>query len=102
MQELSQSQWALSIADDENAVILDVRTDMELEQGMIPEALHIDIMNASHFMENVKRLDPDKNYYIYCRSGARSAQACMIMNSLGYPNTFNLMGGILEWEGKTV
>ncbi len=102
MQELSQSQWALQSSQDENAVIIDVRTDMEVAQGMIPDAVHIDIMNAVHFMEHVKRLDPDKYYYIYCRSGARSAQACMIMNSLGYPNTFNLIGGILDWEGKTV
>lgn len=102
MKELSQSQWVEQMSNDDDAVILDVRTIMEVEQGMIPNAQHIDIQNAGLFMEKVKRLSPEKSYYIYCRSGGRSAQACMIMNSLGFPTTYNLIGGILEWRGETV
>jgi len=101
MQELTQSQWREQIAQDEHALILDVRTDMEVEEGMIPNALQIDIQNASGFMQKAQDLDSSKNYYIYCRSGARSAQACMILNSLGFPNTYNLLGGILDWQGET-
>jgi len=102
MQELSQSQWAEQAQTDEQGVILDVRTDMEVEQGMIPNAMQINIQNAALFMDKVKQLDPSKNYYIYCRSGARSAQACLIMNSIGFPNTFNLIGGILDWDGEVI
>ncbi|MEZ4875093.1 MAG: rhodanese-like domain-containing protein [Flavobacteriaceae bacterium] len=102
MQELSQSQWRDQSEKDPNAVILDVRTDLEVAQGMIPNAQQINIQNTMGFMEKVKQMDASKNYYVYCRSGARSAQACMIMNSLGIPNTFNLLGGILDWQGETV
>lgn len=101
MQDLTQSQWHEQLTQDDNALILDVRTQLEVEEGMIPKALLIDIQNAPDFMRKANELDKSKNYYVYCRSGSRSAQACMILNSLGFPNTYNLLGGILEWEGKT-
>jgi rhodanese-related sulfurtransferase len=102
MQELNQSQWREQLQNDGNAVVLDVRTNAEVAEGIIPNAQQIDIMNAANFMEKVKQLDTSKNYYVYCRSGGRSAQACMIMNSLGFSNTFNLIGGMMEWNGETV
>lgn len=101
MQDLTQTQWREKITLDDNALILDVRTDMEVEEGMIPNAQQIDIQDAADFMEKAKKLDASKNYYVYCRSGGRSAQACMILNSLGLPNTYNLLGGMLEWDGET-
>ncbi len=102
MQDLTQSQWTEQLAQDDNAVVLDVRTDMEVAEGMIPNAKQIDIQNAGGFMQSAQDLDKSKNYYVYCRSGGRSAQACMILNSLGFPNTYNLLGGMMEWEGEVV
>ena len=32
----------------------------------------------------------------------RSAKACEIMNELGIDNAYNLLGGIIEWEGDIV
>jgi rhodanese-related sulfurtransferase len=101
MQDLTQTQWREQITQDDNALILDVRTDMEVEEGMIPNAEQINIQDAAGFMEKAKALDASKNYYVYCRSGGRSAQACMILNSLGFQNTYNLLGGMLEWDGET-
>ena len=39
---------------------------------------------------------------MYCRSGARSAQAVQLMRDLGFSEAYNLIGGILDWEGETV
>ena len=102
MQNLNQSQWRSQLQEDDNAIILDVRTDMEVAEGMIPNARQINIQDTVGFMEKIKQLDTSKNYYVYCRSGGRSGQACMIMNSLGFQNTYNLMGGMMEWDGETV
>ena len=52
-------------------------------------------------MAGLEGLDPSKVYFVYCRSGARSARACQIMGQMGFATTFNLLGGILEWEGPT-
>lgn len=98
--DLQQKQWAEQVAEDPEAVILDVRTDAEVAEGMIPHAKQMDIYNSAAFIENVKQLDTSKNYYVYCRSGGRSAQACAILRSLGVQNAYNLTGGFENWEGE--
>ncbi|WP_308993487.1 rhodanese-like domain-containing protein [Mariniflexile litorale] len=102
MEDLSQEEWASQLAEDKNAVILDVRTDAEVADGIIPNAIHMDIYKGQDFIDEVEALDKDKNYYVYCRSGNRSGQACAIMEQLGFTNAYNLEGGILEWEGDLV
>ena len=99
MADLTQSNWKEKLNEDENAVILDVRTQEEVEEGKIPNSLHIDIHRGQGFIYEVDALDKSKNYYVYCRSGGRSGQACSIMNQLGFENTYNLIGGISEWTG---
>lgn len=99
MEDLSQETWKEQLANDKNAVILDVRTDTEVEEGVIPNAIHIDIYKGQEFIDEVEKLDKSKNYYVYCRSGNRSGQACQIMEELGFDKTFNLSGGMLQWTG---
>lgn len=99
MADLSQEEWAEQLENDDNAVILDVRTPLEVEEGYIPGALNIDIYTGQEFMEALQKLDKSKNYYVYCRSGNRSGQACAIMNSIGIENAYNLAGGFMNWEG---
>ena len=35
---------------------------------------------------------------MYCRSGNRSGQACLILETLGFKNVKNLTGGMLNWR----
>ena len=37
---------------------------------------------------------------VYCRSGNRSGQAAMILDTMGFTNTKNLTGGMLKWQEK--
>ncbi len=98
--DLTQEEWASELENDKNAVILDVRTQGEVEEGIIPNAIHIDIYKGQGFIYELDQLDKTKNYYVYCRSGSRSRQACSIMNKLGFENAYNLMGGIIQWDGE--
>ncbi len=102
MADLSQEEWASQLSSDENAFVLDVRTDEELEEGQIPNARNIDIYLGQGFIDELEKLDKSKNYYVYCRSGNRSGQACAIMNSIGFENAYNLAGGFMNWEGEVV
>ena len=95
---LSQEEWKKKIESDENSFLLDVRTIEEYQEGHIPNAKLIDILQAEKFIESIKSLDPNKNYYVYCRSGGRSSQACQLMNQAGIFTTYNLLGGFMEWE----
>jgi rhodanese-related sulfurtransferase len=98
--DLSQKEWASQLAEDKNAVILDVRTEEECLDGIIPNAINIDIYKGQGFVYKLDELDKTKNFYVYCKAGGRSAQACHIMNELGFKNTYNLLGGFMNWEGE--
>lgn len=100
MQHLSQEAWAAQLATDADAVILDVRTEAEWEEGIIPGALLNDIYKGQGFVYRLEELDKSKNYYVYCKAGGRSAQACQIMDQMGFANTYNLLGGFMSWEGE--
>lgn len=102
MEDLSQDLWESQLAQDETAIILDVRTDTEVEDGIIPKAIHIDFYKGQEFVNVLEQLDKSKSYYVYCRSGNRSGQACEIMDELGFRETFNLEGGMLQWTGDIV
>lgn len=99
MADLSQKDWVNQLENDNNSVILDVRTQEEVNDGFIPNAINIDIYKGQGFVYELEELDKTKNYYVYCRSGGRSAQACAIMNQLGFENAYNLLGGFNEWQG---
>ena len=99
---LRQEDWADQQANDTNAIVLDVRTAEEFSEGFIPNAINIDIHQGQGFIYKLEELDKNKNYYVYCRSGARSAKACEIMNELGFASAYNLLGGIMDWNGEVV
>ncbi len=100
MSDLSQEEWASQLENDDNAFVLDVRTPEEVEEGYIPGSTNIDIYLGQEFLNELEKLDKSKNYYVYCRSGNRSGQACAIMNSIGIENAYNLEGGFMNWEGE--
>lgn len=100
MNNVNQTQWEEHIANNPNAVILDVRTAAECAQGIIPNAQQLDVMQQLNFYNTAKTLDSSKSYYVYCRSGQRSVTACKILESVGIKETYNLLGGILAWTGK--
>ena len=97
--DLNQSKWASDIEDTSNT-ILDVRTPEEFNEGYIPKSINLNIYDANSFMSKIQSFNKENNFYIYCKSGARSSQACQIMSQLGFSNVYNLLGGITDWEGQ--
>ncbi len=100
MADLSQDAWAEQLKNDDNAFILDVRTEEEVADGYIPNAKNINILKGQAFVYELEALDKNKNYYVYCKAGGRSGQACVIMNQMGFENTYNLAGGFSQWRGE--
>jgi rhodanese-related sulfurtransferase len=85
-----------------NTFVFDVRTPKEVSEGYIAGAKEFsDINNAEEFNQTLKRLDKTKNYLVYCRSGARSAKACKVMEEQGFKGKlYNLAMGITGWDGE--
>ena len=98
--DLDQSSWQKQLLFEKNAVILDVRTVQEFEISRIPNSINIDFYNPQKFLQEIEKLDKDNSYYIYCRTGIRSANSCQLMSELGFKKVYNLIGGIVEWKGE--
>jgi rhodanese-related sulfurtransferase len=77
------------------AVLLDVRTPDEFRSGTIKGAVNRNVMSPN-FLSQMQSLDMEKTYFVFCRSGMRSANACSILTKAGY-RVVNLKGGIGAW-----
>lgn len=87
------------IAQTPNAIIVDVRTDGEVAQGVIENAIQIDF-NGQNFELNLDQLDKNKPTFLYCASGGRSGSASKIMVEKGFKQVYNLNGGINAWRAE--
>ncbi len=89
---LGGKQFKEELAATADAILLDVRTPAEFSSGTLSGALNMDIMTFN-FAQKVEKLDKTKTYFVFCRSGNRSGQACKIMHKMGF-DVRNLNGGI--------
>ena len=76
---------------------LDVRTPEEIANGKINNALEANV-TGSDFQTEISKLDTNKTYLVYCRSGVRSVKACNLMVEKGFHNLINLEGGYNAWS----
>jgi len=74
--------------------LVDVRSPQEMAQASIPEGKPLPL---SLLPLRIDEIPADKKVVFYCRTGARSAQACIYMVQQGYDNVYNLQGGIINW-----
>ena len=98
--DLDQIIWKEKLDSESHAIILDVRTPEEFEISRIPNSRNVDFYNPQYFVQELEKLDKDNSYYVYCRTGSRSASSCALMAELGFNKTYNLVGGITDWKGK--
>lgn len=82
---------------DTTSIILDVRTPGEYKEEHLAGARQLDFLNTSVFDAGIKQLDNTHTYYVYCRSGKRSHNACIKMKKQGL-KVFDMEGGILNWK----
>jgi phage shock protein E len=77
---------------EDSGVIIDVRTKSEYNSGHLKKTDYNFNLSSSDFEQKIKKLDKDKNYFLYCRSGARSGRASQIMKRNGFENVYNVGG----------
>lgn len=95
--ELEGRELAKILAETPHSIhLVDVRTPQEMSQGIIPGAetvpLHLVPLKVDDWKQETRPM------VIYCRTGARSAQACAFLAARdGKRQYINLRGGILDW-----
>lgn len=99
MQLITVEELKARIDSGEKLHLVDVREPQENAEfnigGILLPVGYIKNMQVEE-IEDLK----DKEVICYCRSGNRSGQACQVLDSLGFTNTWNLVGGMLEWQKK--
>jgi rhodanese-related sulfurtransferase len=86
------AQWVKE--DGQNIRVIDVRGMNEIAAGTVPRAEAVPLHTLPVKVNELKR---EEKLVFICRSGARSAQACMFLQQHGFENVFNLRGGMIGW-----
>ena len=81
----------------EGAILVDVRTPQEYQEGHIPGSKHVPLQQ----LDKISSVIDNKNVpmFVYCYSGGRSRQATYMLQHMGYTNVQNI-GGIAAYHGK--
>jgi rhodanese-related sulfurtransferase len=99
MQTITVEELKQRMDKGEKIHLIDVREPHEYEEYNIGAKLiplgQIQTMQVDE-IENLK----EEELIIHCRSGKRSAMACQILETMGFLNTKNLEGGMLDWQEK--
>lgn len=95
------SEGQLKDAIRDGAYLIDVRTPAEFSSGSVEGAINIPLDKLPAHFSNLKGKD---NIVVFCRSGARSAQAAEILIKNGFKNVINgrTRENILRYIGQEV
>lgn len=84
--------------EKQSGVLIDVRTPKEYAEGHLEGSQNMNFFDED-FKERVAALAKDKVYFVYCRSGGRSAKSAKIFEENGL-TAYDLAGGIQDWKKK--
>ncbi|ATL48086.1 NADH oxidase [Chitinophaga caeni] len=99
MQNITSEALKQRLDSGEKVNLVDVREPNEHEEFNIGGVL---LPLGQIRMMDVEDIEPlkEEEVIVYCRSGNRSGQAAMLLETMGFSNVVNLEGGMLAWEQK--
>ena len=87
----------VQMINHDDALLLDVREDAELNQGRISGAKHIPLSVLKQRVEELNKFR-EKPIITFCRSGNISLQASSMLEKNQFEKVFHMKGGMLAWE----
>lgn len=88
---------AVMLINHGNALVLDVREDVEFAMGHIADARHIPLSKLASRLNELEK-SKSKPVVVNCQSGMRSAKACAVLRKNGFTQVSNLAGGLAAWQ----
>jgi molybdopterin/thiamine biosynthesis adenylyltransferase/rhodanese-related sulfurtransferase len=82
---------------EQGAVLVDIREQDEVDQGIVPGAIHIPRGFLEMRIEEAVR-DRDTPIVVYCAGGVRSIFGAEALTDLGYRNVASMSGGFNGWK----
>jgi phage shock protein E len=84
--------------ENEDYVLIDVRSEREYNNGYISTAINIPV---NRLEDRAEKIPKDKLIIVYCKVGGRAERARQKLKALGYENVINF-GGTNNWEYELV
>lgn len=97
MKEITVAELKKRVAGNDCPFVLDVRRPEEFAQSHIDGAIHIPL---DELADRLNELSADTEIVVSCKSGGRSARACLFLESQGFINVANLLGGNDQWQAE--
>lgn len=98
MADITVEELKTRWGNNEDLIVIDVREPHEYEEFNIGARL-IPLSTLPNVVEELSDLKGEE-IIVHCRSGARSANAKAYLQSIGFTNVRNLLGGIMDWQLK--
>jgi rhodanese-related sulfurtransferase len=100
MKTITVDELKARLDSGEKINLVDVREPHEFAEGYIPGGKLVPLGKIQTMqVEDLEDLK-EEEVIVYCRSGRRSMMACMVLDQLGFKDTVNVEGGILDWQDK--
>ena len=97
VKEITVKELKKLIDNKSDIQVIDVREPYEYKIAN----LNAELIPLGTILDNVDRIEKDKQVIIHCRSGKRSADAIIrLQTNFGFDNLYNLKGGILAWADE--
>jgi len=93
--EVVDTNGAISLMDDDDLIILDVREEKERSSGFIKSDIHIPMAQVKAKLDS---LDKSKKILTYCRTGSRSNRIAELLCRNQFENVYCLKGGFDAWQ----
>ena len=93
------SNEAAELIQNEQPIILDVRTPNEYKRGHLHKSVLIPVQELQNRFKELGN-DKDREILIYCATGNRSTVASKILIDSGFKHIVNMRGGIYDWSKK--
>lgn len=92
---------AVRLINDQNAVVLDVRSPADFKKGHLLNALNIPSARLADRVNELAKFK-DRPVLCYCALGSVSPQACSKLRELGFATVYSLKGGLNAWQGASL
>lgn len=90
--DVEADELAMDISFDDNLVVLDVRKELEYDNGHLQQSMNIPLDELID-PGTLADFDEHHNIYVHCGGGYRSVIACSILKQQGIHNLRNVVGG---------
>ncbi len=89
------------IKEEKSLVIIDLRSDLEYQEGYIENAKSIPIENVNKHIDEIL-IYKDTPILLYCRNQQKSLEAMNILKEKGFKKLYRMYGGMSNWDGKII